>query len=175
MAKETIKTNKKINQAYLVLIAISFLSILIGGSYQSVWGKDYQVAIEVAEWVPSSPTPIGVEPDNPIEDTEPDNPAEAIEPDMELDNEPDNEAGEVVEPTKELAPMPTQAVKLTPTTGITPTISSLLSLAPSITPVITSQARSRGKVVPVNMSQFFAIMVVGMTSLKLILVVVKKR
>ena len=179
MAKETIKKNKKINQAYLVLVAISFLSILIGGSYQSVCGKDYQAAIEVAEWVPSSPTPSGVEQDNPIEDTEPDNPAEAIEPDMELDNELDNEAEEVVEPTKELAPMPTQAVKLTPMTSITPMISPLPShapsLTPSITPATTPQAKSRGKVVPVNMSQFFAIMVVGMTSLKLILVVVKKR
>ena len=182
MAKETIKTNKKINQAYLVLVAISFLSILIGGSYQSVWGKDYKVAIEVAEWVPPSPTPSGVEQDNPIEDIESDNPAEAIEPDMELDNEPDSELDsepeEVVEPTKELAPMPTQAVKLTPTTGITPTISPLPSLAPSltpsITPVITSQARSRGKVVPVNMSQFFAVMVVGMTSLKLLSIMIKR-
>ena len=96
MTKETINTNKKISQAYLVLIAISFLGILIGGSYQNVWGQDYQVAIEVAEWVPPLPTTS----------VEQDNSAEFIKPDNELDNELDNEVEEVAEPTKELAPMP---------------------------------------------------------------------
>ena len=145
MAKETIKTNKKINQAYLVLIAISFIGILIGGSYQNVWGKDYQAVIEVAEWVPPLPTPS-------------------------------------VEPTKELAPMPIQAVTITPQPSITKPISPTPSLipsitispTPSITPAITPQMTGRGKVVPVNMSQLFVIVVVGMTSLKLILVVTKQ-
>ena len=158
MAKETIKTNKKTNQAYLVLIAISFLIILIGGSYKNVWGQDYQVAIEVAEWVPPLPTPSGVEQDNP---------AEAIKPDNELDNESDNEAEEVVEPTKELAPMPTQTVIITSQ----PSITKPISPTPSITPAITPQAMGRGKVVPVNMSQLFAIIVVGMASLKLLLII----
>ena len=162
MAKETIKTNKKTNQAYLVLIAISFLSILIGGSYQNVWGKDYQGAIEVAEWVPPLPTPS----------VEQDNSAKAIKPDNELDNGPDNELEDVVEPTKELAPMPTQAVTITFQPSITP--SPTPSIIPSITPVITPQTTGRGKVVPVNMSQLFVIVVVGMTSLKLILVVTKQ-
>jgi len=106
MIKGIIKANKMTNQAYLVLIAISFLIILIGGSCQSVWGK-------------------------------------------------------------ELAPMPTQAVKLIPKPR-KPIITKTVSPKPSITKAINPQERSSGKVVPVNMSQLFAIMVVGMTSLKLI-------
>ena len=143
MIKGTIKTNKTINQAGLVLIAISFLIILIGGGYQSVWGNDYQAAIEVAEWESLSPTPRGVK-------------QEVIEPDMK----PDNELEEVVEAINELAPMPTQAVQLTPT--------------PSLTPAISLQEWGRGKVVPVNMSQLFAIIVVGMTSLKLLSIMIKR-
>jgi len=107
MIKGTIKTNKRINQVALVLIVISFLSI-IGGSYQRVWGQ-------------------------------------------------------------ELAPMPTRTVKLTPSPSITKTISP----TPGVAPAINLQEWGRGKVVPVNMSQLFAIIVVGMTSLKLILVVVR--
>ena len=151
MIKGTIKTNKRVNQAGLVLIAISFLVILISGGYQRVWGKDYQTAIEVAQWEVLSPTPRGEKQDNQ---------AEPIEPDMKPDNEPE----EVVDPTNELAPMPAKTVKLLP----------IPSTTPSITTVISPQVRGREDVVPVNMSQLFAIIVVGMASLKLILVVVKK-
>jgi len=106
MIKGTIKINKSINQVALVLIVISFLSI-IGGSYQSVWGQ-------------------------------------------------------------ELAPMPTQAVQLTPSPSLTPAISP----TPSVTLAISPQ--EWGNVVPVHMSQLFAIMVVGMTSLKLLLIMIKR-
>ena len=105
MIKGTIKTNKTINQAGLVLIVISFLIILIGGSYQSVWGQ-------------------------------------------------------------ELAPMPTRAETIT----ITPSPTDTLSLTPAISP----QEWGGGKVVPVHMSQLFAIIVVGMTSLKLLSIMIKR-
>ena len=91
--KDKRKDKVKKNQAYLVLIAITFLSILIGGSYQRVEGK-------------------------------------------------------------ELAPLPTQIV--------------------AITPAINPQTTGRGKVVPVNMSQSFLIVAVGMASLKLLSIMIKR-
>ena len=160
MTRGRINTIKKKRQLGLVVAMTCLLAITNGIYYQSVWGKDYQEVLEVAQWEPdeehgeSTPTPnIGASQDAPV----------------------------VSVPTPK--PIPTPTMELVPT--IVPTPSETTAINPNDdlssnqgtdNQVINNQNEqiTGVEVVPVNMEQTFFVAIIAMVGSKLILFIVSK-
>ena len=153
----------------------TLLSILNGVSYQDVWADTKQeLPQETTKELAPMPAPADVsEQDSQAKPSEgqggqnnsdeqsgiqDDGIADTDNQDEIVDQDSQQELTK--EPTQELAQEPSEGLRVTP--------------QPDGGPVVITSRVTAGRIIPVNMAQFFFVMIIGMAGIKLVLVMATK-